>query len=257
MGEDQHAARARGLDEAERGDRLAGAGRVLEPEAPVGAGIVGQPLRRDVGVELAVVLPILRLLLVGVDVVEVVVEIVDRRRASPACRDLWPTAAPLPVPLVSVAPRRRSTGSPPLPLTRRRPAGFGEQRRQRSRERVDLVCGEHGAVDETGLVLGQQPLEPEQQRELATPLQRGLRASGLDLGQRAVERATARRAGGERRLRRSRPRSTNCSRVRYFSASDRGRAGKWGGITHGLKRCSLNVEPPATCLVRLRRVSAQ
>ncbi len=36
VGEDQDAAGARGLDEAERRDRLAGAGRVLEPEPPVG-----------------------------------------------------------------------------------------------------------------------------------------------------------------------------------------------------------------------------
>ena len=40
MGEDQDAAGARGLDEAHRGDGLAGAGRVLEPEALVGVGIV-------------------------------------------------------------------------------------------------------------------------------------------------------------------------------------------------------------------------
>ena len=37
MGEDQDPAGARGLDEAERGDGLAGAGGVLEPEAPRGA----------------------------------------------------------------------------------------------------------------------------------------------------------------------------------------------------------------------------
>ena len=48
---------------------------------------------------------------------------------------------------------------------------IGEQRGQRVREGVDLVGGEHGAVDELGLVLRQQPLEPEQQRELAAPLE--------------------------------------------------------------------------------------
>ena len=41
MGEDQHAAGLRGLDEAERGDRLAGAGRVLEPEALGRVGVLG------------------------------------------------------------------------------------------------------------------------------------------------------------------------------------------------------------------------
>ena len=41
VGEDQHPAGPRGVDEADRGDRLAGAGRVLEPEAPRGPGVVG------------------------------------------------------------------------------------------------------------------------------------------------------------------------------------------------------------------------
>ena len=41
MGEDQHAAGTGGLDEPERGDRLAGAGRVLEPEALVRVGVLG------------------------------------------------------------------------------------------------------------------------------------------------------------------------------------------------------------------------
>ena len=40
MGEDQHAAGPRGLDEPEGGDRLAGAGRVLEPEALGGVGVL-------------------------------------------------------------------------------------------------------------------------------------------------------------------------------------------------------------------------
>ena len=42
VGEDQDAAGARGVDEAHRGDRLAGARRVLEPEALVGVGVVGR-----------------------------------------------------------------------------------------------------------------------------------------------------------------------------------------------------------------------
>ena len=42
VGEDQDAAGARGLDEADRGDGLAGAGRVLEPEAALGAGVLGR-----------------------------------------------------------------------------------------------------------------------------------------------------------------------------------------------------------------------
>ena len=47
MGEDQDAAGARGLDEAQRGHGLARAGGVLEPEAAVGAGVlVGRRPRR-------------------------------------------------------------------------------------------------------------------------------------------------------------------------------------------------------------------
>ena len=45
VGEDEDAAGARGLDEAHRGDGLAGAGGVLEPEALVGVGVVGGALR--------------------------------------------------------------------------------------------------------------------------------------------------------------------------------------------------------------------
>src|SRR6185436_16498140 len=40
VGEDQDAAGPRRLDEADRGDRLAGAGRVLEPEALARVGIL-------------------------------------------------------------------------------------------------------------------------------------------------------------------------------------------------------------------------
>ena len=62
VGEDQDAAGARGLDEADGGDGLAGSGRVLEPEAPVGARIV----RRLLDDVLVLLLdPVLGLLLLG------------------------------------------------------------------------------------------------------------------------------------------------------------------------------------------------
>ena len=78
--------------------------------------------------------------------------------------------------------------------------GLGQQRRQRARQRVDLVGREHGAVVELGLLVGEQALQPEQQRELAAPggrwvLRLGV---GLELGERLVERAPARRPGRER-----------------------------------------------------------
>jgi hypothetical protein len=66
VGQDQDAARSRALDEAQGGDRLAGAGRVLEPEAAVRARI----LRRLVDqLILRRLLPVERLLLLGDDLV--------------------------------------------------------------------------------------------------------------------------------------------------------------------------------------------
>ena len=59
--------------------------------------------------------------------------------------------------------------------------------------------GEHGAVGELGLVVGEQALEPEHERELASPLDRRLLAAGVELRQRGIERAAA---GGALRQRR-------------------------------------------------------
>ena len=64
VGEDQDAAGARGVDEADRGDGLAGAGRVLEPEAALGAGVLGR--LGDLLLLLALrLVPVLRLLVGG------------------------------------------------------------------------------------------------------------------------------------------------------------------------------------------------
>ena len=69
MGEDQDAAGARGLDEADGGDGLAGAGRVLEPEALAGVGVLGR-LGDVLGLGLVGrLVPVLRLVLVLVLVV--------------------------------------------------------------------------------------------------------------------------------------------------------------------------------------------
>ena len=54
MGEDQHTARARGLDEPERRDGLPGSGGVLEPEAPGRVRILGLLVELDVSVELVI-----------------------------------------------------------------------------------------------------------------------------------------------------------------------------------------------------------
>ena len=253
MGEDQHAAGLRGLDEAERGDRLAGAGRVLEPEALGRVGVLGL-----LGERLLVVLvfdPVAGLLVgVGLQlgllrsssasgsslVLELVV--VHRRRPRRArraargrARRRRPRRPPHRArPPARRRPRRRAAGAAsPWPGTprrhpprtrarrgrrsrprraararprrgrcRRSPPGaaqrLGEQRGERAREGVDLVRGEHGAVDELRLVLGEHAFEAEQQRELPPPGGRGVLGLRVELGEGLVERAPARRAGRER-----------------------------------------------------------
>ena len=75
MGEDQHAARLRGLDEAERRNRLAGAGRVLEPEALGGVGVLGLLAERLL---LAILLDPVAGLLLGVALLlELILLVVD------------------------------------------------------------------------------------------------------------------------------------------------------------------------------------
>ena len=177
VGEDQDAAGPRGLDEPERGHRLAGAGGVLEPEAPVGVGILGLLVELDVLVELV----------------------------ASSCQSCGSSSSASPVlELVLVArpprpgsrPRRAAAGSgggPARAPLRRAVAvalGLGQQRGQRARQRVDLVGREHRAVGQVRLLLGEQPLEPEQQRELPAPLDRRL------VARRRRSRPAQRRARG-------------------------------------------------------------
>ena len=97
VGEDQDAAGARGLDEAERRDGLAGAGGVLEPEALGRVGVLGRV--DDVGVDdlLVVVLPVHRLL--GLVVVLVVRPPRRGSRPDASCVGSSAAARPLPAPL--------------------------------------------------------------------------------------------------------------------------------------------------------------
>ena len=65
-------------------------------------------------------------------------------------------------------------------------------------EGIDLVRVEFGAVEQLRRFVGEQALEPEQQREVAAPLDRRVLGAGVDLGQGGVERPAAGGSLGER-----------------------------------------------------------
>ena len=56
---------------------------------------------------------------------------------------------------------------------------------------------QHRAVGQLGLVLGQQPLQAEQQRVVAPPLDGRLRAAGVELSESGIERHAAGGPGGQ------------------------------------------------------------
>ena len=109
--------------------------------------------------------------------------------------------------------------------------GLGQQRGQRARERVDLVGGQDRSVGKVRFVLGQQALEPEQQRELAPPLDRGLVGAVVELGQGSVERRPAGAAGSKGVFERFAVVDEALTREQ-FRARDRGRTRKRGDGTH-------------------------
>ena len=98
--------------------------------------------------------------------------------------------------------------------------GLGQQRGQRARQRVDLVGGEHRAVGELAAPPAQssrsRPSSSDQRCRQATD---GTSRAGLELRQRVVERAAARRCRARARRRRPRPSSTNGSRVNVAARS--------------------------------------
>jgi hypothetical protein len=231
--QDQHAAGARGLHEPERRDRLAGARRMLEPEALRGVGILrllgelllvgGQlgvllvPVGErglgfgavELGLELRGHVLDLFVLVVGlvrrgaVEVVVVLVVVVERRLVLLEVLllevGLLGQLTGIVGGLVVLDAEDRGAGqhvdrSVPVRSAHR----LGQQRGQRARQGVDLVGRERGAVRQLGLLLREHALEAEQQRELAPPRGRGDLQSGIELGQRLVERATARRPRRER-----------------------------------------------------------
>ncbi len=119
-----------------------------------------------------------------------------------------------------------------------------QERRQRARQCVNLMCGEHGAVDQLGLVLRQQPFEPEQQRVLLPPLDRRNLESCLDVRQCRVERVSAH---GSRRqcLPGGLAFKDETLTCKSLCALDRGRTRKGGGITHQRAFKKVNVEKGA------------
>ena len=188
MGQDQDAAGARGLDESERRDGLAGAGRVLEPEALAALGSSGcssswTSSSSSSARPASPAAPRPRAPVLGSSSLLVLL-------AGDRCGRLASSGSTF------RRAERSAVGSRLLPLPVA--LGLGQQRGQRARERVDLMGGEDRAVGEVRLLLGKQALEPEQQRELAPPLDRGLFRARVDLGERSVERSASRGAGGKR-----------------------------------------------------------
>ena len=237
MGEDQHAAGARRLDEAERGDRLAGAGRVLEPEALGGVGILGllgelllvlrHPRRRSSSQSASGASASARSSSASSSAATsssstprprprragarskssvVVVVLVERprppRRPRPRprrraraprarLRRRRPAARSSSTPRIA-APASTST-APPAPLPVPSSLASASSAVERPRQRVDLVGRERRAVGELGLLLGEHPLEAEQQRELAPPGRRG------DLGARSSSSSASAWSSARRR----------------------------------------------------------
>ena len=194
MGEDQDAAGARGLDEAERGHGLAGAGGVLEPEAAGGVGVVEHLFGGALLLLFLVAVPVERLVVVRQ--LLVALDLLLARRAAPRA---------------GAGGRCRCAVAVAL--------GLGEQRDQRARERVDLVGGERRAVRQVRLLLGEQALEPEQQRVLAPPGDRR-DARGPRRSRPARRRARPARASPRpERLAGSSPSSRNGSRANFSARS--------------------------------------
>ena len=172
MGEDQNAAGSRGLNEAERGDRLARAGGVLEPESAVGSRIFCDRIRGRLLLGLLGRVPVERLLigkLVALDLDLARVELLGRLPAAVA--------------------------APQVLLDLR------DQRDQRARQRIDLVRVEQRAVREVRLLLYEQAFQAEQQRVVAPPFHRGLVPALLQLLERGVERCPPGRVPGQRERR--------------------------------------------------------
>jgi hypothetical protein len=184
MGEDQDAAGARGLDEPDGRHRLAGAGRVLEPEAAARAGVLGSLVDLLLVVGL-LLFPVLRLFFVLRE------QLVVGRRGPIRRRVLG-------FGLAGRAVRAGALGCPVRAAVATAVAvavlELERERRERAGKRVDLVSGELGAVLQDRRVLVEHALEPEEERVVAPPLHRGVLGAVLDLRKGIAYRHVARRA---------------------------------------------------------------
>ena len=145
VGEDQDAAGARGLHEAQRRHGLAGTGGVLEPEAAGRTRVLDGRVGGRLLLGLLGRIPVERLLVgklvaLDLDLAGGQLRLGDRRAAVGALGHLQ----------------------------------LGGERDQRSGEGVDLVGVQDGAVGQVRLLVAQQPLEAEHERIGASPLDRGL-----------------------------------------------------------------------------------
>jgi hypothetical protein len=177
VGEDEDAAGAGGLDETDGGHGLAGAGRVLEPEAALGPRVLGGLLDHLLVLVDGLFLPVLGLL-VGIHLVVVLVDLAGT---------------------VEIGTGRRLD---PVAVLRRHPGGsrllLAHQLGQRAREGIDLVRVEFGAVAKLRRLVGEEALQPQQQREVPAPLDRGVLGAFVELLQRAVQSPAPRRPRRQR-----------------------------------------------------------
>ena len=177
VGEDQRAAGLRALDEAERGDGLAGAGRVLEPEALRGVRVLGRlgELLLVVRVRGGVVLPVLRLL--GLVLVVELLLAGDRRRTRAAAAGSASGAAPL-----ALAPLPDSASSA-VSVPDSASTWWAESTVPST------------SLGSSWLSRRSSPSSSDQRWRHATD---GTLAPAVELRERGVERTAARRAGRER-----------------------------------------------------------
>ena len=114
-------------------------------------------------------------------------------RRSPRSAPLAPAWASARLGSAASATRRRAVRA----LRGDRVLELGGQRGERPGENVDLMLGQLGAVGQLDRVVGEQPLEAEQQRVAPPPLGRGGLATGVELGQGGIDGPVARASRGE------------------------------------------------------------